>query len=78
LIFVDGDHKRITNDLPWWKHVKKWGLICFHDFSPLGSARQCPPVYESVTAWAKKEVGRPLDVLVFDNAGVGFAGMYKQ
>lgn len=29
LIFVDGDHKKIALDLPWWKHIKKWGLIAF-------------------------------------------------
>ncbi len=76
LIFVDGDHKRIALDLPWWKHVTPGGLMCFHDYSPADSGRPCPPVYEALNAWAD-QMGKPLDVRVVDNANVGFAGMYK-
>jgi len=76
LIFIDGDHKRIARDLPWWEWVAPDGAMLFHDYSPAGTYRECPPVYEGLNRWA--EVNRhPLDVLIVDDGGGGFAGFYK-
>lgn len=77
LIFVDGDHKHIRADLPWWNRLKIGGLFLHHDYSPLESARPCPPVFEALnefSAW----LGREPDVLVADDTGVGLWGMYRR
>lgn len=77
LIFVDGDHKRIRDDLPWFNRLKIGGLFLHHDYSPLESARPCPPVYEALNEFAAK-LGREPDVLVVDDTGVGLAGWYRR
>lgn len=77
LIFVDGDHKHIRDDLPWWNRLKIGGLFLHHDYSPLESARPCPPVFEALNEFAAK-MGREPDVLVVDDAGVGLWGMYRR
>lgn len=77
LIFVDGDHKRVRLDLPWWNHLAVGGLFLFHDYTPLGSPRHCPPVYEVLNKF-RDWLGRDFDVLVVDNEKVGMAGFYKQ
>src|SRR5574342_759637 len=38
-IFVDGDHKRVQLDMPWWDWLNPDGLMIFHDFSPAESTR---------------------------------------
>lgn len=76
VIFVDGDHKRIALDMPWWEWVKPGGLFFHHDYSPAGTYRECPPVYECLNEWAQR-MEHPLDVLVVDDGGVGMAGFYK-
>ena len=73
MVFVDGDHLCISRDMPWWNWLKVGGLMCWHDYSP----RACPPVLAAVDAWAEK-LGRPLDVLVMDDVGLGFAGIYRR
>ena len=77
MIFVDGDHKNVVRDMPWWNHLVVGGLMVFHDYAPAGTPRPCPPVYECVNAWGAK-LGRPLDVLVKDTGGVGLAGLYRR
>ena len=77
MIFVDGDHKNVVRDMPWWNHLAVGGLMVFHDYAPEGTPRPCPPVYECVNAWGAK-LGRPLDVLVKDTGGVGLAGFYRR
>ena len=76
LIFVDGDHKNIALDLPYWNLIKQDGLFLFHDYSPLGSKRECRPVFDALNHF-KDQLGHPLDVLVADNSGVGMAGWYR-
>jgi predicted O-methyltransferase YrrM len=76
-IFVDGDHKRVRNDLPFFNRLVDGGLMVFHDYSPLGSGRECPPVYEAVN-WLADYLGREPDVLVADNKQVGLAGFIRQ
>lgn len=73
MIFVDGDHKRMTRDLPWWDWVAPGGLMLFHDYSE----RQCPPVYGALNKW-RDELGRAFDVLLMDGDGIGLAGFYKE
>lgn len=76
VIFVDGDHKNVRRDLPWWDCIAPGGAFLFHDYSPAGTYRECPPVYEALNEWAAVNE-HPLDVLVVDDGGVGFAGFYK-
>lgn len=76
VIFVDGDHKRVRQDLPWWDHLLPGGAFLFHDYSPEGTYRECPPVFEALNEWAEA-MQHPFDVLVVDDGGVGFAGFYK-
>lgn len=76
LIFVDGDHKRVRDDFPYWQHLKPGGLMLFHDYSPQESTRPCQVVYEAVNSWCV-ELGKELDVVVVDDNRVGMAGIYK-
>jgi predicted O-methyltransferase YrrM len=76
-IFVDGDHKRVRNDLPYFNRLIDGGLMVFHDYSPLGSGRECPPVYEAVNELADR-LGRTPEVLIVDNKLVGLAGFIRR
>jgi predicted O-methyltransferase YrrM len=77
MIFVDGDHKNIRLDLPWYNRLQTDGLFLHHDFSPLGSSRPCPPVYEGLTEFSRVLDHEP-DVLVRDETGTGIAGWYRR
>lgn len=77
MIFVDGDHGQVRRDLVWWERVRPGGLFIFHDYSPDESWRPCQEVYEAVNDFGR-ELGRPMDVYVSDNRGVGLAGFYKK
>ena len=77
LIFVDGDHKHIRADLPWWNRLAVGGLFLHHDYSPPESSRPCPPVWEALNEFAAK-MGREPDVLVVDDSGTGLWGMYRR
>lgn len=77
LIFVDGDHAHVVEDLPWWRFVRQGGLFLFHDYSPEDSGRPCPPVFQAVNDFSM-QIGQPLDVCVVDNQNVGLAGLYRQ
>lgn len=76
-IFVDGDHKRVKNDFPYFNRLIDGGLIIFHDYSPLGSSRECPPVYEAVNELSKLLKREP-DVLIIDDKQVGMAGFIRR
>lgn len=77
LIFVDGDHGQVERDLIWWEFLNPGALFLFHDYAPGGSGRPCQPVYDAVNKFGEK-LGRPLDVLIEDDRGVGLAGWYKK
>jgi len=77
MIFVDGDHKHILADMPWWNRLKVGGLMVWHDYTPGGVPHPCPPVYEAVNAW-RDRLGRALDVEVVDSGGAGMAGLYRR
>jgi len=76
MIYVDGDHKRVVADLPWFNWLRVGGLMLFHDYAPEGARVPCPPVYVGVNLLAQA-LGRPLDVLIVDDGQVGMAGMYR-
>jgi predicted O-methyltransferase YrrM len=76
MIFVDGDHKRIREDLPWWNELAPDGLMVFHDYTPQGSKRHCPPVWRGLRTFTER-LGREPDVLIVDSDNVGMAGWYK-
>lgn len=77
LIFVDGDHKNIRLDLPWYNRLTTGGLFLHHDFSPEGSSRACPPVFEALTEFSRVLAHEP-EVLVRDETGTGLAGWYRR
>lgn len=76
MVFIDGDHKKIGRDLPWWNWVRVGGLMLLHDYSPNGSRRACPPVYRGARRFVNF-IGREPDVLVIDDGLAGMAGWYK-
>ncbi len=73
MIFVDGDHRQVARDVPWFNWLNKAGLILFHDFTPAGSQ----PVVDAVNGMARM-LNRQPDVLVEDTDGIGMAGFYRQ
>lgn len=72
-MFVDGDHKRLRLDLPWWGHIAPGGTMLFHDYSPETSRRPCPVVFEILNEW-RDTLGRDFDVSIIDDSGVGIVG----
>lgn len=76
LIFVDGDHKRVKADLPFMRHLRLGGLILFHDYSPAGTRRECPPVYEALNEYSDEQ-GIPFHVKVIDDDDIGMVGFYN-
>lgn len=72
MIFVDGDHKRVERDLPWWNWVVDGGLILFHDYTPHSSPHVCHGV-----DGMSELLGREPDVLLIDINDVGMAGFIK-
>lgn len=77
VIWVDGDHKRVALDFPYWNLLKPGGLFLFHDFAPEWSSRPCKPVYDGLMRF-REWMGRDFDVLISDNTDVGIAGYYQQ
>lgn len=76
-IFVDGDHKNIRLDLPWWDHLREGGMMLFHDYSPNGTPRPCPPVYRALNEF-RDRMTHDFDVRVIDDTGVGMVGFVRR
>lgn len=76
-IFVDGDHKHVRLDFPFFNRLIDGGLMVFHDYSPLDSTRHCLPVYEAVS-WLSDYLAREPDVLIVDSNKVGMAGFIRK
>jgi predicted O-methyltransferase YrrM len=76
MIFVDGDHKRVREDFPFFNKLSDNGLFLFHDYAPSDSWRACPPVFEALNE--RSEAFRGFDVLVSDLEGVAIAGWYRR
>ena len=77
MVFIDGDHKRVKRDFPWWNWLKVGGLKLHHDYSPADSSRPCPPVYDACNEFIAF-LGRESDILVVDDAQVGMIGFVKK
>ena len=78
LIFVDGDHERVADDLPWFDRLIEGGLMLFHDYCPETAwPRPCRPVYDALNDFAAR-LGREPDVLMTDDRQVGMAGWYRR
>ncbi len=77
MIFVDGDHKNIRLDLPYWNLLYTDGLFFHHDYSPAVSSRPCPPVYKELNKFGLY-LGRDRDVLIMSDTYVGMIGWYRQ
>lgn len=75
MVFVDGDHKNVHLDMPYWDFIADRGLFLHHDFSPPGCWRECVPVWYTLTAF-KWHAGE-FDIEVIDDRKVGMAGWYK-
>lgn len=73
MVFVDGDHKRVAMDIPWFRWVRPYGLMLFHDYSPTA----CPPVFAAVNEFGTR-LGRQPDVVIMDDQNIGIAGFYKR
>lgn len=79
-IFVDGSHTEegIAHDLQWFSRLPVGGFILFHDYSPEGSARPLPAVYDAVNRLAA-HLKREPDYLVTDRVTkVGMAGFIRR
>ena len=85
MIFVDGDHKNIRLDLPWFNRLNPDGLFLHHDYAGPESSRPCPPVYDALNYFAGlrklpcgvKAAMHDFDVLVSDETGTAIAGFYR-
>jgi len=78
MVLVDGNHKRVELDLPWFNRLKEGGLILFHDYTPADAIRcRSPHVYAVVNDMGKS-LGRVPDVLVVDSEKIGMAGFYRR
>ena len=76
LVFVDGDHKHVELDLPWFDWLTPGGMIVFHDYSPEGPKRPTPHVVEVVDKFAR-DLGRPPDLIVVDDGRRGVVGFER-
>ena len=71
-IFVDGDHVRVGNDLPWWNKLAIGGLMLFHDFS-------VNEIYVNLAVdTMSAKFDRKPDVSIVDTDGIGMAGFYRR
>ena len=77
MIFVDGDHKAVEDDMPWFNALKPGGLMIFHDYCPeYTKPRPCRWVYDAVNRLAERT--HTPDILVIDDHEEGMAGFYRQ
>lgn len=77
MVFIDGDHKQVERDMPWWDWLKVGGLMVHHDYSPDTAKRPVQHVYNVLNNWGA-ELERDFDVLVQDENLDGMAGWYRR
>ena len=75
-IFIDGDHRKVAQDLSYWERLNMGGLMLAHDYTPLGAPRHCPPVHSAINEFREK-LGRDFDVSIIDSDRVGMVGFIK-
>lgn len=81
MVFIDGDHQRVTEDLPFYNKLKVGGLKIHHDYCPdrplCTGPRPCRWVYQALNDFAA-ELDHEPDVLLVDYNQEGVAGWYKR
>jgi predicted O-methyltransferase YrrM len=79
MVFIDGDHQRVTDDLPFYNKLRVGGLKIHHDYCPEWSTghRPCRWVYNALNDFAA-ELDHEPDVLLVDHHEEGVAGWYKR
>ena len=79
MVFVDGDHQRVANDLPFYNKLKVGGLMVHHDYCPewCTGPRPCRWVYETVNDFSAR-LAHEQDVLLVDHSLEGMAGHYRR
>ena len=76
MIFIDGDHDRIEEDLFWWDLLNPGGLMLHHDYTPPdATVRPCRPVWDALNTFAEKH--GPPQLLFVGPDLEGVAGWYK-
>lgn len=77
MVFVDGDHKRVEEDLPWYNWLKVDGLIFHHDYShPDAPVRPCRWVWKALNHFCAEI--HPPDVLLMNDEQEGMMGHYRR
>lgn len=71
-VFVDGNHRYVNYDAPWYYLLKPDGVILFHDWSSWG----CWHVVETVENMSRELERRP-DIEIMDTNQKGMAGFYR-
>lgn len=80
LIFVDGDHRKVARDMPWFNRLEIGGLMVFHDYTradDIDAHRVYPEICAAVDELGR-QLGREPDVRIIDTRGIGMAGFYRQ
>lgn len=82
MVFIDGDHQRVSDDLPFYNALKVNGLKFHHDYCPsveqgCTGPRPCRWVYDTLNDFADR-LGHPADVLLVDHNREGIVGWYKR
>jgi len=73
LIFVDGCHREIWRDMPFYNMVRPGGLFLSHDYIPA----RFPFVVEALDTLTT-QFDRPFDVRIYDDRGCGVVGMARR
>ena len=77
MVFVDGDHENVIDDLPWYNWLKVGGLMLHHDYTPPEAPnRPCRPVWEALNNFSEQL--HSADVLLVGENREGMAGWYRQ
>lgn len=77
LLFVDGDHKAVAQDIPWYNRLKTGGLMVHHDYSAADALeRPCRWVWDALNEFAERM--HPFDVMIMDDNRTGMAGWYRR
>ena len=72
MIFVDGCHREIWRDMPFYNQVKPGGLFLSHDYIP----SRFPFVVEAMDNLTE-QFKRPFDVRIYDDRKCGVVGMSR-
>jgi len=80
MVFIDGDHKNVRDDLPFYNKLKVGGLKFHHDYCPdrpeCTGPRPCRWVYDALNEFADKM--HPFDVLMTDHNREAVGGFYRR